>query len=187
MSRNDKNVTLEDVTIAFRNFTGKEDLYNREGDRNFAIILDPDAAATLERDGWNVKFLKARDEGDEPQPYIQVKVSYKNRPPKIAMVTSGMGNGKGRITYLTEDEVEMLDWVDIDTADVTLNPYEWAVNGRTGVSAYLQTLYIKIEEDYLQLKWETWVDDQKQIDAGADYVDGEFEVHEEQRQIEGAH
>jgi hypothetical protein len=166
MSRNDKNRIIEDVTIAFRNFEGKEDTYNRAGDRNFAILLDEDLAAEMERDGWNVKHLKAREDDETPQAYIQVAVSYKARPPKIGMVTS-----KG-LTYLGEDEVEMLDWVDIETADVTLNPYEWAVNGKTGVKAYLQSLFIKIEEDYLQQKWTAFVEDnRKQI--GPSYIDGE--------------
>ena len=185
MPRNDKNLILEDVVIAFRNFEGKEDTYNRAGDRNFAILLDADRAAQMEQDGWNVKYLKARDDGDEPQPYIQVAVSYKARPPKIGMVTS-----KG-LTYLGEEEIEMLDWVDIETADVTLNPYEWAVNGKTGVKAYLQTLFLKIEEDYLQLKWTNYVDESRQqITAGEpekDYIDAEFyENSDAVKEIEAA-
>lgn len=170
MSRNDKNIILEDVVIAFRNFEGKEDTYNRAGDRNFAILLDEDRAAQMMNDGWNVKHLKPRDDDEFGQPYIQVAVSYKARPPKIGMVTS-----KG-LTYLGEGEVEMLDWVDIETADVTLNPYEWAVNGKTGVKAYLQSLFLKIEEDYLQLKWTSYVDESRQLTAGQtqnDYIDGE--------------
>lgn len=180
MSRNSNNVILEDVVIAFRNFEGKEDTYNRAGDRNFAILLDEERAAQMERDGWNVKYLKAREEDDIPQAYIQVAVSYKSRPPKIGMVTS-----KG-LTYLGEDEVEMLDWVDIEVADVTLNPYEWAVNGKSGVKAYLQTLFIKIEEDYLQQKWTAFVEDnRRQIGPGRDdYIDGE--VVDEPLQIEPA-
>jgi hypothetical protein len=180
MSRNDKNRIIENVTIAFRNFEGKEDTYNRAGDRNFAILLDEDLAAEMERDGWNVRYLKVREEGDEPQAYIQVAVSYKARPPKIGMVTS-----KG-LTYLGEDEVETLDWVDIETADVTLNPYEWAVNGKTGVKAYLQTLFVKIEEDYLQQKWTAFVEDsRRQITSGRDdYIDAE--IVEEPALIEGA-
>jgi hypothetical protein len=181
MSRNDKNLILEDVIIAFRNFEGKEDTYTRAGDRNFAILLDEKRAAQMERDGWNVKYLKEREEGDGAQPYIQVAVSYKARPPKIGMVTS-----RG-LTYLGEDEVETLDWVDIETADVTLNPYEWAVNGKTGVKAYLQTLFVKIEEDYLQQKWTTYVEEnrnQLQITSGNDYIDGE--IVDEPVQIEGA-
>lgn len=171
MPRNEKNKTLEDVAIAFRNFAGKEDVYNREGDRNFAILLRPDEADMLAREGWNVKHLKARDEGDEPQPYIQVAVSYKNRPPKICMVTS---RGK---TYLSESDVEVLDWVDIETADVTLNPYEWNVNGQAGTKAYLQTLFVKIEEDYLEMKWDRIIDEQKQIGPGEDrmVIEGEYE------------
>jgi hypothetical protein len=85
------------------------------------------------------------------------------------------------MTYLGESEVEMLDWVDIDTADVTLNPYPWAVNGKSGIKAYLQSLFLKIEEDYLQLKWTSIVEDSKNsrlaIEAPPDeYIDGEYEL-----------
>jgi hypothetical protein len=179
MSRNSKNITLEDVVIAFRNFAGKEDTYNREGDRNFAILLDEDRAAQMERDGWNVKRLKPRDEDEYGTPYIQVAVSYKQKPPKIGVVTSG------GIKYYDEDIVNLLDWVDIETADVTLYPYEWAVNGKTGVKAYLVTLFMKIEEDYLQRKWETWSEDNvKQLPSGEDVLEGEF--YEDQKQLEAA-
>lgn len=179
MPRNDDNVTIEDITIAFRNFAGKEDTYNRAGDRNFAILLEPDMAAKLEGDGWNIKYLKVREEGDEPQPYIQVAVSYKNRPPKIAMVTS-----KG-ITYLGEAEVELLDWADIEEADVTLNPYEWEVGGKTGVKAYVKSLFVKIEEDYLQEKWTAYVDQNRRlsIEPAHDYIDAEVV---DQLELEGA-
>lgn len=170
MSRNDKNKILEDVTIAFRNFAGKEGMYNKEGDKNFAILLDDDKADEMLREGWNVKYLKPRDDEETGQAFIHVSVSYKNRPPKIGMVTS-----KG-LTYLDEPDVEMLDWVDIETADVTLNPYEWVVNGKSGVKAYLQSLFVKIEEDYLQLKWTNFVEDnRKQLTSGdSNVIEGEF-------------
>lgn len=176
MARNDRNRTLEDITIAFRNFAGKEDRYNAAGNRNFAILLDDPLAEEMLKDGWNVKYLRPRDEDDNPQPYIQVNVSYKNRPPKICMVTS-----KG-MTYLTEDEIELLDWADIETADVTLNPYDWAVNGKSGVKAYVHALYVKIEEDYLQAKWTAYVEDNKQgvrelQSSQPMVIDGEYEIH----------
>ena len=166
MARNSGNVTLEDVTIAFRNFAGKEDVYNREGDRNFSVFLSNEDAAKLIDAGWNVKFLKPRDDEDLGQAFVKVDVSYKKRPPRVGMVTS-----RG-ITYLTEEQVEMIDWVDIETADVTLNPYEWVVNGKTGIKAYLQTLFVKIEEDYLQMKWTSMVEEQKALPTG--YIDGEL-------------
>lgn len=171
MPRASKNLTMENVTIAFRNFEGKEDVYNRAGDRNFSILLDEQRAAQMLNDGWNIKRLKPRDDEEIGQPYITVAVSYKSRPPKIGMVTSK------NITYLGEDKVEMLDWVDIETADVTLNPYEWVVNGKTGVKAYLATLFVKIYEDYLQVKWTTYVEDargdQRALEAAPDYIEGE--------------
>lgn len=177
-----KNVTIEDVTIAFRNFAGKEAMYNAEGDRNFAILLDEQRAAEMEQAGWNIKRLKPRDDEQFGTPYIQVSVSYKRKPPKIGVVTSG------GIKYYTEDIVSLLDWVDIETADVTLYPYEWGVNGKTGIKAYLVTLFMKIEEDYLQLKWETWAEDNvKQIGSGPDYVEGDVvdvEYDNYQKQIE---
>lgn len=176
MARNDRNRTLEDIDIAFRNFAGKEDVYNRQGDRNFAILLDPQTADSMLAEGWNVKYLREREEGDGQQAYIQVAVSYKSRPPKIMMITSK------RMTPLTEDEVELLDWADIETADCTLFPYEWAVNGKSGVKAYLHALYVKIEEDYLQAKWTAFIEDGKQERRELEssqpmIVDGEYELN----------
>ncbi len=38
----DNTVMMEGVRIIFRNFSGKESQYNREGDRNFAVLLGDD-------------------------------------------------------------------------------------------------------------------------------------------------
>jgi hypothetical protein len=38
MPQNDNTVMMEGVRIIFRNFSGKEGQYNREGDRNFAVL-----------------------------------------------------------------------------------------------------------------------------------------------------
>lgn len=143
----DKTVLLEDVRIIFRNFAGREGMYNREGDRNFAVLLPKDVAEQMVRDGWNVKLLKAREEGEEDQPYVSVSVSYKGRPPTIKMITS-----RGS-TDLDEDSIEVLDNVDIAMVDVVLNPYDWAVSGNTGRKAYLQSMYVTIIEDALALKY----------------------------------
>lgn len=168
MPRND-NVTMEDVTIAFRNFAGNEDKFNPKGKRNFAILLKPEDADNLERTGWNVKYLKPRDD-EPPQAYLPVAVSYESKPPKIILVTS---RGK---TYIDEDSIESLDWVDIEEADVTLNPYDWEVNGNSGRKAYVKTLIIKAVEDYLEMKWDAWVEGQRALPSGNsnDYIDGEI-------------
>lgn len=147
MPRNDNSVVMEDVRIVFRNFAGKEGMYNREGDRNFAVLLDDATAEAMAKDGWNVKWLKAREEGEPDQAYLQVSVNFKGRPPRIVMITSRGRNNLG------EDEVELLDWADIRTTDLIVRPYEWAVNGKTGIKAYLQSIFVTIEEDALELKY----------------------------------
>lgn len=150
MATNDGTVLMEDARILFRNFDGKEGMYNREGDRNFCVLLDPGLAQEMEADGWNVKYLKVRDdaeEGEEPQAYIQITVGYKGRPPRIVMITSRGRNDLG------EDEIEVLDWVDIRQVDLIFRPYEWEVNGKRGIKAYLKSLFVTVEEDALELKY----------------------------------
>lgn len=144
-------VTMEGVQLIFRNFTGKEGQYNREGDRNFAVLLPDDVAKDMAEDGWNVKWLEPRedaDEGEKPQAYLQVSLKYdKGRPPTVVVITS-----RGR-TNIGEDEVDMLDWADIVNTDLIVRPYSWDVNGKTGIKAYLRSLYVTIEEDELEQKY----------------------------------
>lgn len=141
------NITIEGARLVFRNFSGAEGKYNRAGDRNFTVFLDANDAEQMAKDGWNVKYLQPRDDQEEPQAILSVAVSYKGRPPKIMMVTS-----KGK-TPVGEDMVDILDWAEIKTADLIINPYEWEVNGKTGIKAYLKSLYIVLEEDELDRKY----------------------------------
>jgi hypothetical protein len=146
-----KPVLLEGVRIIFRNFAGKEGQYNREGDRNFGVIIpDNEIAERMLNDGWNIKYLKPREDDEEPEetPWLSVSVNFeKGKPPKVMLVTE-----RGR-TALDEATVEMLDWADITNVDLIARPYMWEVSGRTGIKAYLQSMYVTIEEDELERKY----------------------------------
>jgi hypothetical protein len=148
-AKQDNTVLMEGVRIIFRNFAGKEGQYNREGDRNFAVLLEDAVATAMAEDNWNIKWLKPRseEEGDTPQAYLPISVNFKGRPPRIVLITS-----RGR-SNLDESQVETLDWVDILNVDLIVRPYEWTVNGKSGVKAYLQSIYVTIEEDQLELKY----------------------------------
>lgn len=148
VARRIEAATLNDVRLVFRNFKGAEGQYNRKGDRNFCVILPADTADAMRQDGWSIKQLKPREEGDVPQDYIKVKVNFDGpRPPKMFLI-----NSMGRL-QITNDMVENLDWIDFALVDLIISPYNWSMNGNTGVTAYLQTFFGTIREDELEQRY----------------------------------
>lgn len=135
------NIVIEDARIGFRNFSGKEGKFNPAGRRNFCVFIDPELGEVLEKDGWNVRWLEPKDDQADRQPYLQVAVSFDNIPPKIVLITS-----KGK-TSLDEDSVNIVDWAEIQKVDLIVRPYNWSVNGKEGVKAYVKSMYITIVED----------------------------------------
>lgn len=142
-----KNLVVENAHLAFRNFSGKESKFNRAGNRNFCVIFDRETGEELQEQGWNVSILQPRDEYEEPSYKLQVAVAFGKIPPKVYMISGR------RKTLLDEDTIGNLDFAEIENVDIIIRPYNWEVNGKTGVKAYVHTMYVEIREDKFASKY----------------------------------
>lgn len=142
------NIMIEDARLIFKNFSGEESKFNRAGNKNFCVVLDHDMADDLAAEGWNIKYLRPREDGEEPTPYLQVTVAYGNIPPKVIMIA---GRNK---TPLDSVSIGTLDYAEIANVDLVIRPYNWEVNGKQGIKAYLKTMYVEIEQDAFASKYD---------------------------------
>lgn len=131
---------IDDARIIYRNFSGAPSKFNREGDRNFSVVIpDRELADRLVEDGWNVK-IKEFDDGD-CLITLPVKIKFNERGP-VVYLRSG-----GNCRKLKEQTLSILDKIDILSVDMDVRPYDWEVNGKTGRTAYLQTIRVTQEVD----------------------------------------
>ena len=149
------NIMIEDARLIFKNFSGEESKFNRAGNKNFCVVLDHDMADDLAAEGWNIKYLRPREDGEEPTPYLQVTVAYGNIPPKVIMIA---GRNK---TPLDSVSIGTLDYAEIANVDMVIRPYNWEVNGKQGIKAYLKTMYVEIEQDAFASKYD--FDDDEEV------------------------
>ena len=141
---------INEARIIFRNFSGEATKFNTKGNRNFAVVIDDqELADKLEDLGWNIKVRPPRDEGDEPFMYLPVKIKFNERGPK-AYLESGSS-----VVHLDEESIDCLDDIDIVSADLDIRPYDWEVNGKTGRTAYLQSIRVIQEVDRFASKYGT--------------------------------
>lgn len=128
---------IDDARIIFKNFEGRGDKFNREGDRNFSLLIeDENTANALIKEGWNVKIKPGREEGDDPFMRLPVKVKFTDYGPNVYLITGNRRN------ELDEESIGCLDNIEIESVDMDIRPYDWEVNGKTGRTAYLQSMEV---------------------------------------------
>lgn len=149
---------IDDARICYRNFSGEASQFNREGDRNFSLVIEDEALAEeLKAQGWNVKIKPPRNEGDAPFMHLPIKVKFNDYGPRVFLK---VGNSPRR--PLDEDTVGILDRINILRVDLDIRPFDWDVNGKTGRTAYLEAIQVvqeidrfASEEDFIQGEDET--------------------------------
>ena len=133
---------IDDARLVYRNFSGAGSKFNREGDRNFAVVIpDQETADALIEEGWNVKIKPPRDEDDTPFIFLPVKIKFNDRGPQVYLKSGSSMN------RLDEESIDVLDDIDIMGVDLDIRPYDWEVNGKTGRTAYLQSIHVTQEID----------------------------------------
>ena len=143
------DLIIENAQLIFRrNFEGRKEQYNEKGDRIFQVII-PDAqiAQELAEEGWNVKLWVSKDPDEAPVHYLKVFVRFDRKPPEVNMVT---GNRKVK---LNEETVGNLDYADIMSIDLTINPSRWESYNGSGIKAYLKEGWFVIEESPFEDKY----------------------------------
>ena len=86
--------------------------------------------------GWNVKIKPGRDADEEPFMRLPVKVKFTDYGPTVYL------NSNGNVVKLNEESISCLDNIEIDSVNLDIRPYDWEVNGRTGRTAYLQSMEV---------------------------------------------
>ena len=145
---NVNNINIEGANIIWKNFSGERDKFN-PGKRGFSVVIDDSVTAKeLKPEGWNVKERPLQEGADpsEQEWTLPVKLNM-NRYTQVWLI---VGNHK---TLLNEDTVAQLDVVDIVNCDISIRPYEWEMSGRTGITAYVDLMYVTIRENKFAEKY----------------------------------
>lgn len=143
-------VTLENVGVVYKNFTGQKGMYNEEGERSFNIVIDDlQIAEQMLADGFNLKPFLDEDENVTGH-HMNVKLNYKSRrPPRVYRVTD---EGRNQL-LLNAQTIGMLDSVTINMADLTLGTWYWRESDLPNVTVYCNVMYAHVEEDPLDAKY----------------------------------
>ena len=142
------NINIEGATIIWKNFSGERDRFN-PGKRGFSVVIDDAVMADeLRQEGWNIKERNLQEGADpsEQEWTLPVKLNM-NRYTQVWLI---VGNHK---TLLDENTVAQLDVVDIIDCDISIRPYEWEMSGRTGITAYVDSMYVTIRENKFAEKY----------------------------------
>ena len=136
-----------------RNFSGVIiSPYNKNGERNFTIILDPEQVDIddLIAKGWNIRQGHMRDDDPDfvPNYYLRVKVKFHSQDsdlcrlnPRVIKVTS-----KDEL-IMDENNIGDLDRDEIVKANMTISGRWNESQTYTGISAYLKKMVVRINDD----------------------------------------
>ena len=166
-------IILEEVEFLFaRNFSGRQEKYNRAGDRYFNVKVEPEDVELLQQYGVNVKLYEPKNITDEmaekmaenpdmfaPSYFFKVRVYTQFGLPSIAIIYD---NGETPIDediaptdrmYLNdESQLAMLDDMEIALCDMTIARRDPSPDGQYA-RLNLKNAYIRVVDNPLRRKY----------------------------------
>lgn len=160
-----QKINIAGARITFKNFAGRPTDWNKKGGaRDFAVVLDTyeDVQALIDM-GFSVKYFKKKEETDPDVPFLKVKVNFRYNDdgsellsPHIYMINNN------KKVLITPQTAQILDQADIAYCDIVIRPYYYEVQGKAGVAAYLDKMYVNIEQDEFEKKYEMYTDPEEE-------------------------
>lgn len=136
--------SADNCNICYKNFSGIGGKYNREGDRNFGLVIHDEEQAMKLRDiGYNVK---QKESEDGPWWVLTIKVKFSQFGPDCFIKKNR------NMTKLDETTIGLLDNMALENIDMDVRPFKYDMNGG-GISAYLSGMCVsqKITSRFAQM------------------------------------
>lgn len=170
------NINIVDGVIAYSNFSGRINECNENGNRTVTFVIPDDIAQDLINDGWNIRLQLPKNDDENPRYLLEVTMSFRTkdgRPkdPKVFIVRED-----NSIVHMTEETIGTLDGKDIISADAVIGPWYWERNGRSGIKAYINSLYLKIKENPIDAKYRPMIDRMNNSFVGTNDLDLPFPI-----------
>lgn len=168
-----KSFWILEAPLIYKHFNGAENPKNRDGDRNFGLILTPEQAEQLASADYNVKTRKALEANDEyperpEQHFIICKLGYNSKiaPPRVVMISCVTPTSCKR-NELLENQVSLLDTANTVKADCKVGPYDWGDEADGGRTAYANSLFVTVNLDPVEAKYDDipWADSDPNVPA----------------------
>ena len=132
---------FENAQIFGKNFSGTR--FNPQGGkRSFCLYVDDEnVLKQLADEGITIRTKEFEDE--EPRNYVVVNINFNSKIPPVIQMKSGKA-----ITRMTEELVNQeFDSMIFDKCNIIVNVGHWTYNGTSGVSLYLDKMYVTILRD----------------------------------------
>ena len=145
------DINITEGKIAYSNFSGSPTQYNPEGgSRTVTFVIPDDIADGLINEGWKIR----KQEFDDGTSRYLLDAAFlfrtrngQPRDPKIFIVRDN------RLIHVTEDTADALDRADIVSVDAVIAASHWEYAGRSGIKAYINSMYLTIKENPIDEKY----------------------------------